>query len=1380
MVIERVDGRQFAGPGYDPWTVTIFAGTARIPLGCGVLIDRRRVLTCWHVVEGQKAMTIAFPKAGVPRTVRLEVAEARGDVDLDVAVLRLAADAPPEAAQAPLRSPRAQDLTGDRWWAFGFPRESGSGADAHGQIGIALAYGRVRLETQSRYVVKAGFSGTGVWSRDFNAVVGLVAQAQPGGPNAGDAEAITLHQIARELPDENLQALAAWSIAAAGDTALEAWGWSLTTDREAVRHWRPRARGVSIDTEGGYRFRGRTVALTEIVGWLQRAVPDTRVLVVTGSPGVGKSAVLGRIVTTADEGVRAALPTDDRNVRAPVGTVACAVHMKGKTALDVAVEIARAASIRMPRTVNDLAPALRDRLSRTRSRFNLIVDALDEAASPAQARLIVSALLLPIARTCAPFGAQVIVGSRRADDRGSLVRAFGKSAHLIDLDRQQYFADADLEAYALATLALLGAERADNPYADNAVAEPVARRIATLADRNFLIAGLIARSHGMYDREAIEPQSLSFTATVDQALTEYLNRLPPVDGVPATDLLTALAYAHPPGMSIDLWRVALEALDVHISREGLLSFAGSSAANFLVESSQDAGTPRYRLFHQALNDSLVKRRTLNDRRGADHLALARHLISHGRQTGWAQADPYLLRTLPTYAAWAGMIDELLADDAFLLHADLPRLTQLAEHALTPSGRARARLLRLTPHALNASPAERAALFGVTSALEQQPNTFAAWPGAPYRVGWAAVPSRAEHSILGSHTGAVRAICAVTVDRRSHVASVGDFPYVRLWDPATGQHWAVPIRIGEQARQAPAGPLFAVCPVTGGGRTLLAAAGKSGTIYFIDPTNRRLEGTFAGPTTAIRSLCTVTIERRTHLVAGCDDGMLRVWELRTGAQVRVVAAHSGAVRTVSVVESARGPAVLSAGDDFLARVWDPHGWEVATQFAGHVDRVRAACALTVGGRVSIATTNFTSLLIHNRGAQGSSIASNGHSKAILGIAACRVNGETALATVSSDGDVRVWDPRRGRCLRVLAGHTDVVHAVCTVALDGHEYLATGGKDRTVRLWDLTADEGRVGAARRGGRTSAACTVRLRTDTVAGVDGSSGVIRLQTAETGAEIQVMGGGLGTVNSLCKVRVQNREFLVVASDSGVIQTWDPIAGKQILTDIRRFDYLQAVCAFRAEDGEDLLAIAGPRNRRVTLQFCRPEDGRIVHRSRLADRLNFGGPIDHIQRVNAIRQLPGADRLLATAGDDDVLLWSSTGRYLTTLRGHGDTVRALTAVATDGRWLLASAGDDREIRIWNTRSQICTAVLTGHLDGVSALCPVTVGGRSLLASGGKDRTIRLWEPTGGSPILSIPVHYPVLACLEVSGLLFVGLTAGCLALNLNASHQELPDFRDR
>ena len=130
-------------------------------------------------------------------------------------------------------------MRGNQWWAFGFPRDSDRGGDAHGDVGVPLAYGWVQLETRSRYPVSKGFSGTGLWSRDFNAVVGLVGQAQPGGPNAGDAQAITLHQVDRDFPDERLHELTSWSIAAAGDSALEAWGWSLSGDVEAVRHWRP-------------------------------------------------------------------------------------------------------------------------------------------------------------------------------------------------------------------------------------------------------------------------------------------------------------------------------------------------------------------------------------------------------------------------------------------------------------------------------------------------------------------------------------------------------------------------------------------------------------------------------------------------------------------------------------------------------------------------------------------------------------------------------------------------------------------------------------------------------------------------------------------------------------------------------------------------------------------------------------------------------------------------------------------------------------------------------------------------------------------------------------------------------------------------------------
>ena len=119
---------------------------------------------------------------------------------------------------------------------------------------------------QIPYLVRPGFSGGGLWSPDYEAVVGIVGQAH----GNGDGRAITLHQADLGFPDLKLAALASWSAEAAGEVALQQWGWTLARDPEGVRHWRPRARGVSIDSERGWRFRGRAAALHRIVSWLDR------------------------------------------------------------------------------------------------------------------------------------------------------------------------------------------------------------------------------------------------------------------------------------------------------------------------------------------------------------------------------------------------------------------------------------------------------------------------------------------------------------------------------------------------------------------------------------------------------------------------------------------------------------------------------------------------------------------------------------------------------------------------------------------------------------------------------------------------------------------------------------------------------------------------------------------------------------------------------------------------------------------------------------------------------------------------------------------------------------------------------------------------------
>jgi hypothetical protein len=128
------------------------------------------------------------------------------DKDQDVAVLELADPVPLGVAPALLRCPSPKSLVGTRWWALGFPSEQRRGSASEGSVGAALALGWVRIDVTSPYPLEQGFSGAGLWSSEFNAVVGILA-ACDGGRN-GQALALTIYQADRCLPGHGLRELA--------------------------------------------------------------------------------------------------------------------------------------------------------------------------------------------------------------------------------------------------------------------------------------------------------------------------------------------------------------------------------------------------------------------------------------------------------------------------------------------------------------------------------------------------------------------------------------------------------------------------------------------------------------------------------------------------------------------------------------------------------------------------------------------------------------------------------------------------------------------------------------------------------------------------------------------------------------------------------------------------------------------------------------------------------------------------------------------------------------------------------------------------------------------------------------------------------------------
>jgi WD40 repeat protein len=1151
---------------------------------------------------------------------------------------------------------------------------------------------------------------------------------------------------------------------------------------------------VSVDSEQGWRFRGRTAALSRIVDWLERPQPDRRVLVVTGSPGAGKSAVLGRVVTTADSAVRASLPPDDETVKAPEGSVGCAVHAKGKTALEVAAEIARAAPAALPEQAEDFAPALRDALSSRGRRFNVIIDALDEAASPAEARAVVTKVIAPMIETCADVGAQVVVGSRRADGDGDLLGTFGGAARLVDLDDTEFFAGDDLTAYALATLQLAGHERAGNPYADNTVAGPVAGRIAELSEQNFLVAGLTARTHGLYDDTPVDPALLSFSPKVADAMREYLRRIPLVTAdapanascVSAETLLSALAFAEAPGLPASLWRTALRALGAGDVHEGALTrFARSSAASFLVESSEDGEQyENFRLFHQALNDALLGSRTAAAGRAEDEQALTRAFLRFGQERNWTGVPPYLLRFLPVHASRARLTDDLLADDAYLLHADLRRVLQNAKAPVTPSGQRRAQLVRLTHQAFTAGPADRVALFSVTEALDDLGTAYRTgpWRGVPYRARWAAARPHAERAVLHGHW--VYAMCAVrTADGRPLLASAGSDGTVRLWDPVTGE----PLR----TFQVHASEVRAVCAVSGAdGRPLLATGHgpDGGPVRLWDLDSGEQVRTLQGHEYWVAALCAVPAEDGRTLLASCGgDRTVRLWDPGTGEQVRTLQGHEYWVAALCAVPAEDGRTLLASCDEDLegadgdgtVRLWDVASGQQLRIFRGHTRGVGAVCAVPgVDGRTLLASGGDDGTVRLWDAANGEQIrVLRDHESFVT--AMCPIpaaDGRTLLATVNAGGrTIRLRAPSTGELAGVFREHESPVTTVCTVpGVDGRTLLASGGSDSTIRLWDPAAAERASIFHGHEGRVSAACAAVVgaggRTVLVTGGGHGDGTIRLWDPATGEQISVLYGSEGWICAVCAVPSQEGQTLIAAGCSdGAVRLWDSASGEQVGV-LRGHEagktgahWVSAVCMVWEGDGRPLLVSGGMDGTVRLWDLASGEQVRVLRGHEALD----GNPA-HVSAVCAVRGADGRTLLASGGIDRTVRLWDlATGDQVGVLRG--EWVNAVCAVpSTSGRALLASGDNDGAVRLWDPSTGERSSVLHGHEGGVQALCTVpSAGGRTLLASAGADRTVRLWDPATGASRLTVSTHYQVHGVVMAAGVLCCALSNGVLAITI-------------
>jgi WD40 repeat protein len=111
---------------------------------------------------------------------------------------------------------------------------------------------------------------------------------------------------------------------------------------------------------------------------------------------------------------------------------------------------------------------------------------------------------------------------------------------------------------------------------------------------------------------------------------------------------------------------------------------------------------------------------------------------------------------------------------------------------------------------------------------------------------------------------------------------------------------------------------------------------------------------------------------------------------------------------------------------------------------------------------------------------------------------------------------------------------------------------------------------------------------------------------------------------------------------------------------------------------------------------------------------------------------------ILASAGaDQKVLIWNPAEHQVRHTLNPGSMVRAL-ALSPDGK-ILAGAGDDSAIHLWDPATGKEDSKLAGHTDWILSLVFSPDG--KWLASGGYDGVVRLWDVAQKKRLLEIPAR---------------------------------------